>query len=123
MERSLEFNIAGGGFLPPRMTMAQKTAIEVARLNNFDMAKVRPALDTYDERCSPCWVIWSIPIAPKSSTRTTPSSSPRCATGPGGSSRRRKAGRPVSPKAYQRPGNLCGTLRIICASYAEGTRT
>ncbi len=57
MKRMLEFNIAGDGFLPSRTTMAQKTAMEVARLNNFDMARVRAALDTYDERCSPCWVI------------------------------------------------------------------
>ncbi len=61
MERPLEFNIAGGGFLPPRMTMAQRTAMEVARLNNFVIAKVRPALDTYEERCSPCWIILEHP--------------------------------------------------------------
>jgi hypothetical protein len=61
MERPLEFNIAGSVFAPQRMTIAQKTAIEIARLNNFDMAKVRPALDTYDERCSPCWVVLEYP--------------------------------------------------------------
>jgi hypothetical protein len=61
MQRPLEFNIAGSGFMPPRMTLAQKTAIEVARLNNFDMATVRPALDTYDRRYSPCWIILEHP--------------------------------------------------------------
>ncbi len=44
-----------------RMSMAQKTAIAVARLNNFDTAKVRPALDTYDQQCAPCWVILEHP--------------------------------------------------------------
>ena len=40
-----------------RMSLAQQTALEVARLNDFDIAKVRPALDTYFKQCSPCWVI------------------------------------------------------------------
>ena len=61
MQRPLEFNVAGNGSIQPPMTLAQKTAIEVARLNNFDTAKVRPALDTHDRWCSPCWVILEYP--------------------------------------------------------------
>ncbi len=34
-----------------RKTMAHKTALQVARLNNVDVAKVRPALDTHYEQC------------------------------------------------------------------------
>ncbi len=40
-----------------RKTMAHKTALQVARLNNVDVAKVRPALDTHYEQCPPCWII------------------------------------------------------------------
>ena len=47
--------------MQPQMSLAQRLAIEVARLNNFDLAKVRPALDTYDKQCSPCWVILEHP--------------------------------------------------------------
>jgi hypothetical protein len=40
-----------------RKTMAQMTALQVARLNNVDIASVRPALDTHYEQCPPCWII------------------------------------------------------------------
>ena len=47
--------------MPTEMSSAQQFALAVARLNNFDMAKVRPALDTYFRQCSPCWVILEQP--------------------------------------------------------------
>lgn len=40
---------------------AQEMALEVARLNNLDVAKVRPALDTHTRGCSACWVILELP--------------------------------------------------------------
>ncbi len=40
-----------------RNTMAQETALQVARLNNVDIAKVRLALDTHYTQCPPCWII------------------------------------------------------------------
>jgi hypothetical protein len=43
------------------MSLAQQFALSVARLNNFDLAKVRPALDTYFRQCAPCWVILEQP--------------------------------------------------------------
>ena len=44
-----------------RMTLAQATALQVARLNNFDTGKVRQALDTDYRQCPPCWIILEQP--------------------------------------------------------------
>jgi len=43
------------------MSTAHKMAIEIARLNDIDLTKVRPALDTHTEQFSPCWVILEAP--------------------------------------------------------------
>ena len=56
------FNGAGKGFMGLRKSMAQKFAVEVPALpNNFDLATVRPALDTHDRHCSPCWIVLGDP--------------------------------------------------------------
>jgi hypothetical protein len=43
------------------MTSAQRTALQIAKLNNLETGKVRPALDTHTRNCSPCWVILELP--------------------------------------------------------------
>jgi len=44
-----------------QVTRAQETALQVARLNNFDIAGVRQALDTRYRQCPPCWIILEQP--------------------------------------------------------------
>ena len=44
-----------------RMTMAHQTALQVALLNNLDIAQVRPAVDTHFRECPPCWIILEQP--------------------------------------------------------------